>query len=161
VFGVSCSRAFKGLIVLLLPLTLMWKLANRPDDVGRIQNQIIDFLVLRGFDVALGEEKVDQIPVIHATAGLCRMLVARPSAYGYDRDIIRGLARSDQVFVVFRGTIYPEQPVWLTILDHLWSRILRETGVVGHLTPVIAVIAPTRCEAEKLPWSELRELGVN
>lgn len=134
---------------------------GRADDVGAIHNQLIAFLIQHHFDVTLGEENVNGMPVIHATAGSCRILVATPSAYGWDRDVIHHFAQGENVFVVFRGTIYPHQPVWLTIANQLWSRILREARVVRHLTPVIAVIAPIPCKAENLPWNELRDLGVN
>ena len=44
---------------------------------------------------------------------------------------------------------------WLTVSDFLWARFQRELGLKAEATPVLAVIATTSCEAERLPWSEL------
>jgi hypothetical protein len=50
-------------------------------------------------------------------------------ALGWDRDLVRRYANAeDQVFVVFRGRIYSDQPTFRTVLDTLWSRFLRELG---------------------------------
>jgi hypothetical protein len=76
---------------------------------------------------------------------------------GSNRDLVRHLAAgTDRSFVVFRGTVYTQQPILWTVLDYLWSRFLRELGLVRHITPVIAVAVNTSCNAERLPWGELQ-----
>ena len=93
------------------------------------------------------------MPVIRATKGTCRMLVMKISPDGWQRDLIRDHAEAtDRVFFVFRGNIYPDLPTWLTAAAGLWSRLLRELRLRRHITPVIAVIAPGFCNAERLPW---------
>jgi hypothetical protein len=159
--GVSCSRALKWFVLLLLPLTLGWKLAVRPGDSGVLtekeaQLKVAEFLVRQHFTVAVSEQMDEGRPTISATTGMCRMLIAKSPAIGSDRDVIRRYATAaDRVFVVFRGRVYAEQPTWLTVSDFLWSRFQRELGFNAQASPVLAVIATTSCDAERLPWVEL------
>jgi hypothetical protein len=159
--GVSCSRALKWFVLLLLPLTLAWKLAVRPGDSGVLTEQeaqlkVAEFLVRQHFTVAVFERSDEGQPMIRATSGICRMLVAKSPAIGWDRDLIRRYATAgDRVFVVFRGEVYAEQPTWLTVSDFLWSRFQRELGFKAQASPVLAVIATMSCDAERLPWVEL------
>jgi hypothetical protein len=149
------------LLLLLLPLTLGWKLAVRPSDSGELkerdaQRKIAEFLVRQHFTVAVSEKMQEGQPAISATAGACRVLVAKSPAMGWDRDMIRSHATdADEVFVVFAGRIYAQQPTWLTVPDFLWARFRRELGLKAQPTPVLAVIASRNCEAERLPWKEL------
>ena len=152
---------FKFAVLLLLPLTLGWKLAVRPTDSGEakerdIQLKIADFLVRQHFRVVRSEKVEEGEPTIRATAGACRMSIAKSPAMGWDRDLIRRHATAgDEIFVVFRGRIYSEQPTWLTVSDFLWSRFQRELGLKAEAAPLFAVIASATCAAERLPWKEL------
>jgi hypothetical protein len=158
---VSFSPVLKWGVLLLLPLTLAWKLAARPVDLGELkekeaQLKVADFLARQRFAVAVSEKMADGQPAIRATAGACRMLVAKSPALGWDRDMIRRNATAaDEVFVVFAGKIYAEQPTWLTVPDFLWARFRRELGMNAQPTPILAVVATTTCAAERLPWNEL------
>jgi len=158
---VSSSPVLKWGVLLLLPLTLGWKLAVRPGDSGELkeketQLKIAEFLVRQRFAVAVSEKMDEGQPAIRATAGACRILVAKSPALGWDRDMIRRNATAaDEIFVVFAGKVYTEQPTWLTVPDFLWARFRRELGMNAQPTPVLAVIATTNCAAERLPWSEL------
>ena len=157
----SYSPALKWGVLLLLPLTLGWKLAVRPGDSGELkeketQLKIAEFLVRQRFAVAVSEKMDEGQPAIRATAGACRLLVAKSPSMGWDRDLIRRYATAaDRVFVVFGGKIYAEQPTWLTVSDFLWARFRRELGMNAQPTPVLAVIATPTCAAERLPWKEL------
>jgi hypothetical protein len=164
--GVSFLPAARWLVllVLLLLATLGWKLSVRPADLAEIQEQekaaqhrIADFLVRHNFVVAASERMHEGRPTIRASAGECRLLIARSPALAWDRDVIRRQATaSDRVFIVFRGRVYAEQPTWLTVTDKLWSRVRRELGFGGQETPVFAVIATASCNAERLPWDQIR-----
>ena len=149
----------KWFVLLLLPLTLGWKLAVRPSDSGELkdaQHKMAEFLVRQHFTVAVSDKMEEGRPAIRATAGACRMLVAKSPAMGWDRDMIRRHATvADEVFVVFAGKIYAEQPTWLTVSDFLWTRLRRELGVNVQPTPVLVVIATTSCAAARLPWNQL------
>ena len=91
--------------------------------------------------------------MIQATAGGCRMLIAKSPAIGSDRDVLRRYAEAaDQIFVVFRGRVYADQPDWLTVSDFLWARFRRELGLEARAAPVLAVIAGANCGADRLSW---------
>jgi hypothetical protein len=151
----------KWFLLLLLPLTLSWKLVERPSDSSELrekaaQLKVTEFLVRHRFTVAVSEKLEEGKPAILATVGACRMLVAKSPALGWDRDLIRRHATAtDRVFVVFAGKVYAEQPTWLTVPDFLWSRFKRELGLKAEAAPLFAVIARPSCAAERLPWNEL------
>jgi hypothetical protein len=157
---VSSSRALKWFVLLLLPLTLGWKLVvySYDSDEGKEKNQnkVAHFLVRQHYDIVGTEEVTGEMPMIHVTAGACRMLVALTSPRGWHRDMLQKLATpADRTFVVFRGKIYPEQPMVRTIFSFLWFKSLSQLGLKVYPTPVIAVIETPNCEAERLPWNEL------
>jgi hypothetical protein len=161
---VNFSPAFKWFIALLLPLTLAWKLVPSvefPEDSNNLKNKILEVLAQHQFAVTVTDDSVTlltELPIIHATRGSCHMLVAKASPYGFDRDYIRHLDKNtaDHMFFVFRGKIYAEQPTWLTAFNERWSTLLRKLGFAAHEPPVLAVVANTACDAEQLPWNEVR-----
>jgi hypothetical protein len=160
--GVKSSRALKYLALLaLLSLSLGWKVAARatseeqPSD-RTIQGRVADFLVRQHFSVSLLETSERGKPSIAAQSGGCRILVIRSPAIGWDRDLVRRYAEEgDQIFVVFQGRIYADQPTFRTVFDALWSRFLRELGVRVWPSPVFAILARPSCEADRLPWEKL------
>ena len=156
----NCSRVLKWFLILALPLTLGLKLIVRPDrslpNETDVQQRVAEFFARQHFTVALSDQPIEGKPTIRASAGPCRILVANPNPIAWDRDVIRGMATAaDRVFVVFRGRTYKEQPTWLTVPYFLWSRLQRELGLRTQAAPLLAVIATTSCDAERLPWSEL------
>jgi hypothetical protein len=159
---VSSSPALRWFILLLLLLSLGWKLAVRAGDTGEltekeVQLKVAEFLVRQHFSVAISENVTEGQPNIRATAVACRMLVAKSPAMGWDRDMLRSYeTTADHVFVVFRGQVYADQPKWLTVMDSLWYRLVRGLGLKAQPAPVLAVIATASCDAERLPWGELR-----
>jgi hypothetical protein len=158
---VNCSRGLKWFLILALPLTLGSKLIVRPDtrlpNETDVQQKVAEFFSRQHFTVALSDQPIEGKPMIRASAGPCRILVANPNPIAWDSEVIRGMATAaDRVFVVFRGRTYKEQPTWLTVPYFLWSRLQRELGLRAQAAPLLAVIATTYCDAERLPWSELR-----
>jgi hypothetical protein len=162
VHGVSYSRALSWFIVPLLVITLGWKVAVRTGDHGQaaerdIQREAVNFLVRNHFTIIASEPMTEGRPTIHAIAGPCRVLVATTSWLGSDRDVLRSHATAaDGVFVVFNGNTYAEQPTWLTVPSFLWARFRRELGLQAQTPTVLTVIASRSCDAERLPWKELR-----
>ena len=159
----SSFPAFKWFVLLLLlPITLGVKLVVRPSaELGefndkQIQLRIAEFLFRQHFTVVSSEKIEEGRPIIQASAGACRMVVAKSPAIGSDRDVIRRLATAtDRVFAVYRGKVYVDQPTWLTVSDYLWARLQRELGLNAQAAPVLAVIAGLNCGAEQLSWNEL------
>jgi hypothetical protein len=153
-------------VLILLVLTLGWKVAVRPDNSHELekketeaQSKIAEFLVRQHFAILVSERTTDTPPMIRATGGLCRMLVIKSSNDGSDHDrIMRGYASAtDTVFVVFGGRTYAEQPTFLTASDELWARFRRQLGLKAEATAVLLVIAAKGCEAERLPWHQLSD----
>jgi hypothetical protein len=152
---VKCSPALKWSLALLLPLTLGWKLASKPDDPSEVKNFIVEFLAQQQFNVIVTKEAILDIHVIEASSGSCRLLVGNISPYGVDAELVQHFSTAtDRTFIVFRGTIYDKQPVLLTTVNYLWFRLLSALGLVSHIPPVLAVVSS--CDAEQLPWSLLR-----
>lgn len=141
----------------MLLLTLSWKFAIQPDDESYLKDDLVKFLERNHFNAIVTDEIVIDTPIIQATTASCHLQVARLAPDGSNRDLIRHRAAgTDRSFIVFRGTVYTEQPILWTVLNYLWSRFLRELGFTRHVTPVIAVAANTSCDAENLPWRELQ-----
>lgn len=122
-----------------------------------VQLRVAEFLARQHFTVVRSPEAKEGEPTVSATAPTCRMLVIKSPVLGWDRDTVRRFATAaDQVLVVFRGKVYQEQPSWLVVSDFLWSRLRRELGLKFESNPVFTVIATTGCDAERLPWDQLR-----
>ena len=160
----NSSAAFKWLVIVLVPLTLGWKLVGEERTSSEAKVDIIDFLSRHGFevtkrawgDVSFIDATTAIIDATTETTGVCRMSVVEVSPDGWTRDIAHQIfGETDHQFFVFRGTTYTKQPTWLTFSDHLWSQNLRKLGFARSDAPVIAVSATAPCDAERLPWDEL------
>jgi hypothetical protein len=155
---VNSSGAFRWSIAGVLLLTIGWKIVIQPDDQYHPKEDLIKFFERNHFNVVVTDEVVNvYTPIIRATTASCDLRIARLTPDGSNRDLIRHLAAgTDRSFIVFRGTVYAQQPVLWTVLNYLWSRFLRELGLIEHITPVISVAVNSSCNAEQLPWGELQ-----
>ena len=153
--GVSYSPALKWSVLILLPLTIAWKLAIKREHPIEIQDAIVEFLANQQFDVTvIGETTNDMMPIIEANSDSCRLRVARVSPVRDEVNFVRRLGGpTDHIFFVFRRAVYPQQP-FLTAVSYFWFRFLLKLGLVSRIPPVIAVVSS--CNAEQLPWSVLR-----
>jgi hypothetical protein len=153
---VNSSSAFRWSIAVILLVALGWKIAIQPDDPNHLKQDLIKFLERNHFSVVVTDEMVNYQPIIRATTASCDLQIARLTPDGSNRDLIRHLvAGTDRSFIVFRGTVYAQQPVFWTVLNYFWSRFLRELALFEHITPVISVAVNSSCNAEQLPWGEL------
>jgi hypothetical protein len=153
---VNFSRALRWSVAILIPLTLAWKIAIPPYNPGDLKGELVEFFERNGFSVVVTDESVNYVPIIQATTDSCRLLVARLTPDGSNRDLIRSLTHDpDRQFVVFRGEVYAQQPILRTVAQYLFSRFLRELGLIRDITPVIAVGANLSCDTDRLPWGEL------
>jgi hypothetical protein len=156
VCDVSYSPGFKLLILVVLPLTFVWKLTAGSEDSTELKNKLVAFLVRQQFDVAVLEDWNDNMPIIRATAGACRLEIAKTSPDGWHNDLLRArAAANDDVFTIFRGKVYVDQPTWLTASYALISKLFQRMGLAQDIAPVLRVIARAHCNAEHLPWQEL------
>jgi hypothetical protein len=145
-------------LVVLLLLTLGWKVAAQRGDAEGFDpyRDMAEFLARQRFTVAMAQKIEVGAPAMRASAGLCRILVAASGSDGSDRDRLRNnVTATDNVFVVFGGRVYAEQPIWLTTLDSLWTKFQREIGLKPKARPPFVVVATKSCDAERLPWNEL------
>jgi hypothetical protein len=159
--GVKSSHALKYvLLIVLLSVSLGWKVLaraapNEPPTDRAVQVRLAEFLIRQHFSVAMAERAEQGKPALTASAGACRLLAIRSPALGWDRDLVRRYAEADdQVFIVFRGQVYADQPTFRTVLDALSSRFMRELGFKSPPSPVFAVVARNGCEASRLPWDK-------
>ena len=144
------------LVLVALTLGLKWAAAVSEPNVKDAQLRVAEFLARQHFAVSVAEEAKEGSTMIGATTPVCRLLVSNSPVLGWDRDVVRRSATAaDRIFVVFRGQVYAERPTWL-IASSLWSRLLRELGVKVQSTSLLAVVATTSCDAERLPWDQLR-----
>ncbi|MGY3604049.1 MULTISPECIES: hypothetical protein [unclassified Bradyrhizobium] len=154
------SNVFKGTLGAALALAIGWKIVLPPDYQGHLKEDLIEFLEREHFNVAATSETGTLI--IRATAASCEMHVAKLTPDGSNANLIRHLtAGAQRSFVVFRGEMYTQQPVFWTVLDYIWSRSLRELRLTRTVSPVISVTENTFCNAERLPWGELQRPTIN
>ena len=150
-------KLFILLVLVALTLGLKWAAAvSEPPNGKDAQLSVAEFLARQHFAVSVAEEAKEGSTMIGATTPVCRLLVINSPVLGWDRDVVaRSATAGDRVFVVYRGRVYAERPSWL-IASYLWSRLLRELGVKVQSTSLLAVVATTSCDAERLPWDQLR-----
>jgi hypothetical protein len=154
VSDVKYSPAFKWSVIILLPLTIAWKAAVKPENPTEAQDAIVEFLSKQNFDVTVTRESLEYMAIIDAISGTCQLRVMKVSPLGHERDFVQqAVGTRDHSFYVFRGVVYTEQPVWRTVASYLWFRFFRELGLVERIPPVLALISS--CEAEQLPWGAL------
>jgi hypothetical protein len=154
---VNFSSAFRWSIAGVLVLSIGWKIVLQPENPDDLKEDLVKFLEHNHFNVVVTEEIVNYTPIIRATTSSCHLQITRLTPDGSNRDLIRHLAAdADRSFIVLRGTVYTQQPILWTVLDYLWSRLLRDLGLIGHISPVIAVAENSSCNAEQLPWGELQ-----
>ncbi len=140
----------------MLLLTVAWKIADQSETQHYSNDDLIKFFERNHFNVVVVDEVANSTPTIRATRASCQLHIARLIPDGSNRDLIRHLAAgTDRSFVVFRGAVYAQQPVFWTVLDYFLSRFLRALGLIEHVRPVISVAVNSSCNAEGLPWGEL------
>ena len=162
----SYSNATKwSIIVLLIALFLGWKWvlasysASNSDAAqqDRAVRNVTEFLTRNHLRVVQSGVYTWQMQLLVAENDFCQIRLAITAARGWHRDIVEKLKRpTSRTFVVFGGHVYPEQPMIRTIADFVRFRLLQDLGFRADGTPVITVIAEPTCQAEQLPWHELR-----
>jgi hypothetical protein len=151
---VTYFSALRWWLIVLLPLTIAWKLAIKAEDPAEVQKSIIEFLRQQDFAIAITDDRMEYMDIIRATSPSCELQVAKISPLGHEADLVRKVAPpGDRTFYLYRGKVYQDQPIRLTVQDYFLYRTLRELGFARRVPPVLAVTSS--CEAERLPWRAL------
>src|SRR5215469_916752 len=123
------SPAFKWFVVLLLPVTLCWKLVVQRDRPDPLKYEILSFLTDHQFNVIGIDEQMDGLPLLVAEANRCRMLIGTAPPHDWQLDTVQHYATSsERVFFVFRGQVYATQPTRATVGSYL-SSVLYKLGL--------------------------------
>ena len=154
----------------MLAVSVSWKFAISSDREDRTKDIIVNFLTSNHFEVSSTDQIANSFPVLRATSHSCTLQIVRLAPNGADRDLFRHISLgADRTFVVFRGKIYAQQPIWWTLLDDIWSRHLREIGLSKRVAAVFGIAAssfarPSNCRGmnyTKFPrrrWLEVEQI---
>jgi hypothetical protein len=152
---VSSSGAFKWILSAVLLLSIVWKINVPSDAQSDWTDSVVKFFERNNFDVIVTKQMVNYVPIVQASTASCSLQLARIASDGVDQDLVRHLTRgTDRLFIIFRGRMYVEQPIFWIRVSYLWLARLRELGLIKHLPPVMAVIANSSCDVGRLPWDE-------
>jgi hypothetical protein len=143
----------------LLVVTLLLKLAGSMRQKELTADDIIvdvaRFLTSNGFEIDANTSDEDLF-LVSATAGECRLLVALASPQGWHRHVIRQLAPAgSRVLFRYHGRSYEDQPVLLTRAYDYWSRFHRLLGSNPTPRPVYAIVGSSDCRMDSIPWDQL------
>jgi hypothetical protein len=155
---VSSSSGFKWLLTTVLLLSIAWKITIPYGKLDDPRDGLVEFLKRYHFEVVVTEQ--NGVSIIKAERASCQLQIARLAPNGSNRNLVEQFAiGQERSFVVFSGEIYRQQPILRTVINYLWFKGLGELGFIKHITPAIAVAANSSCDAERLPWHELREIS--
>jgi len=161
---VRFSLAPKIFFTLVLALTLSLKAiahdTAKAHDNPSLENSVIAFLTLRGFEVH-GKPDSMQIRPIVATSADCRLEIREMIPQGWNRDRINPTGADGRLFFVFKGAIYANPPTGLEspAFSHYWTRLKQKLGFEANSSSVLEVIASTDCSLGALPWKDVAELA--
>lgn len=86
----------------------------------------------------------------------CKVMVAPVAPQGWHQSLVSQLADGNQLYYLFQGGMYAEQPIVRTRAYYYWVKLNRYLGLNQSDRIVLAVIAASGCEA--LPLPELADL---
>ena len=146
---------------MLILLTVGWKIAVTTEGATDFEDMIAFFKV-NNFSILQADQDIrhvvaTDVPIIQVKSHSCTLHAAALSFDGSNRQLIeRRLAAAGRRFVVFQGKVYPEQPIFLTVTNYLWSRFLTKLGLGRRKAPPMVIASDVSCNAELLPWADLR-----
>jgi hypothetical protein len=122
-----------------------------------VSDRLVVFLEDHEFNVGSTTSDEDMF-LISATKGECRVFVALLSPQGWHRHLIRRLTPSgSRLTFYYEGKSYEDQPVRLTRTHDYWSRLLHSLGGSPSPNPVLGIIGLPACELDAIPWKELAD----
>lgn len=166
--AMAVSPTLKGLFAFLLAVSVGGKIIavswspaegtwSAPYSAGN--TEIAAFFDRHEFLARKDENNMGDVFVGPGVAGDCHLLVINATPEGWVRDAVRQLAsRNDEVFFVFDGTVYQDQPTWHTRMHYYWRQLNRFTGRAIPARPVLGIVASPGCDLRDMPWREIAEL---
>ena len=103
---------------------------------------LVDTLAGEGFALSPGEGLEGTSWV--GSRDACHIEITAVSPLGWHQSAIDARARGQSLAYVYSGSIYREQPVLLTKLDHYWHRLVNYFHS-SQQPPVFAVVSSAAC----------------
>lgn len=117
------------------------------------------FLERRGFSILGRHQNLDLTLMGAQKAADCRMILASMAPQGWHGGAVRQMAGDgDELFFVFDGAVFREQPATQARLQLYLSLFLRRLGFSAPYYPLLGVIADPACHADAYPWAELASI---
>jgi len=156
---VRYSLAPKVFLALAIALTVSLKVMVRDTNQNAhlaVLDSVVAFLTRHQFQ----SHGTPDGSRIYASSGNCRLAMRQVDPQGYNLDAIKTIdAKEGQLFFVFKGLVYTDQPLASTILSHYWFRLQQKLGLHPSWNPVLAVVSSDSCAMDALPWKELAQLS--
>jgi hypothetical protein len=147
-------------LVVSLSLKLPGLITAAVGEASVIPRDIATVLERHEFQVKVSQEQVvqeapDELAWVYGAAGACQVRIAEVALQGWHRSLVSQLATGNQLFYMFGGETYSEQPIMRTRTYAYWRKLNRYLGLSTPNRPVLALIAMPACQ--NVP---LRELAV-
>lgn len=156
----SLARVRVSLFLSVLAMTLAWKIvtvergfAVDQASVAAERQHILLWLHRHGFETSIPPD--NGIATVAARRGECRMTLVSVDPRGFHRELLNTMRPPEaHLFFVYKGELYPRQPVMRTLIaQHLWARS-RDLGIRVPRYIVLGVLT-AGCTDERLPWSDV------
>jgi hypothetical protein len=124
------------------------------DSTAEYVSLVSALLVREGFSVTFDSPSEGFVWPVDANDGRCRLRLVPLAADGSTLEQVRlHVAYDARFFVVFRGRVYQDQPVFWTALFNVAPTVLNALGLSASRIPPLAVNANGECKIENLSWT--------
>ncbi|MBM1175470.1 hypothetical protein [Microvirga arabica] len=110
----------------------------------------------QGFQTSYRPATHNDLTWVSGAAGACRVQVTEVDPQGWNQSLVAQVAKDNQLFYLFSGEIFSEQPTVRTRLIYYWNKLNRYVGINLRHYPVLAFVATPACQ--DLPLRELASL---
>lgn len=124
--------------------------------------EMADFLKRQGFTLTGTDTNLDLV-LIHARRPPgCVLTLALMAPQGWHGGVVRSLVEpGEELFFVFDGVTYAEQPVLRSRFRLYWTLLLRRLGLEAPLHPLFGVVARPACSGRELPWQDVSRVSAD
>ena len=158
-FSLAPKILFTLMLVLTLSLKAMVHDTAKAHDHPSLQNSVIAFLTLHGFELSGRPDSMQVRPIVAISAD-CRLEIREMVPQGWNRDRINPVGANNRLFFVFKGGVYANRPTGIKspALSHYWTRLKQKLGFKADSSSILEVIASTDCSLDTLQWKDVAEL---